>query len=516
MIKEELADRLVALFTGNQRSSGRWDPKTDKMHVEYVPVDAETMDAHLEGITGCGVVPITDDGNCLWAAIDIDNHGSDHDLPINEVDARIHELQLPVIPCRSKSGGIHVYLFLRDPQPAGKIRGIMAEWATKLGYGGSEIFPKQSKLTLREGKMSYGNWINLPYFGGDATVRYAVVDGKRLTTAEFIEHAEQLRLGAPRLRSLMIAEHPEAPPCIQTMLARGVAQGQRNEAMYNIAVYLRKFNPETATTRAEELNQLVFDTPLPRAELKRTINSAMKPEYGYRCGEEVIKQHCDRSTCLTRGCGITNDEAEKYEERQSLPTFSDLAKYLTEPVRWEITIDNVRVFNIGTEDLLDWRVIRKIIADRLTRVVPLIKNNEWERMLAPLMQTARIIETPDDASVNGIIRDRLREFCAKSDLFNRGEDPEDRKVLLRGMPVVQTMDGERCVCFRAQDFVGYLKRTKSEELKGVHLFFAVQGMGVLHKKLRVTKEESCNVWYLPVRTVVQDLGAEPVEFKSDL
>jgi hypothetical protein len=181
-----------------------------------------------------------------------------------------------------------------------------------------------------------------------------------------------------------------------------------------------------------------------------------------------------------------------------------------------LVIEGVRVFNIGTIDLLDWRFIRQLVADRLTRVVPMIKNSEWERMLSPLMQTARIIEAPDDASVNGVIRDRLREFCAKTDLFNRGDDTEERKALLRGMPVVLKMDGERCVMFRGQDFVNYLKRTKTEELKGVNLWFAVQDLGVLHRKVRIGKEDSCNVWYLPVGVVVRDLAAEPVNFETEL
>ena len=133
-----------------------------------------------------------------------------------------------------------------------------------------------------------------------------------------------------------------------------------------------------------------------------------------------------------------------------------------------------------------------------------------------MMQEARIVEAPDDASVNGIIRDRLREFAAKTDLHNRGEDAKDRDGLLRGLPVVQKIDGERCVLFRGQDFVNYLKRTKSEELKGANLFFAVKELGVSHRKVRIGAKESCNVWYLPVRAVVIDLALEPVKFKTDL
>jgi hypothetical protein len=69
--------------------------------------------------------------------------------------------------------------------------------------------------------------------------------------------------------------------------------------------------------------------------------------------------------------------------------------------------------------------------------------------------------------------------------------------------------------FRAQDFVNYLKRTKSEELKGVNLWFAVKDIGVEHKRVRAG-EENINIWYIPVKQVIAFQTAEPVEFEADL
>lgn len=513
-----IESEFLALFAGNDRSSGRWNPQTEKVHTEYLPLDEAAIEAHLTGKVGVGSVPIMDDGTCRWGAIDIDNHGTDEDLPIFDVDRLVTKLGLPLVLCRSKSGGIHAYAFFEQAQPASKVKSLLEVWAEKIGYKGSEIFPKQARLVSRDGKTPFGNWINLPYFREKATMRYAVVDGKKLELQEFIAAAKQRTITSSKIAQITMADHPDAPPCIQMLMVKGIPQGQRNEGMYNVAVYLRKRDPDTAQTEAMALNKTLFTSALPKSELMRTVQSAMKPEYSYRCGEEVIKKYCDRDECLKRKCGITLEEATSADTFDSLPVFTELAKYLTEPPRWEMVVNGVRIFNIDTEQLLDWRAIRRLIADRLTMVVPMIKNQEWERMLQPLMQNVRLIETPDDASVNGIIRDRLREFCAKADLLSRGEVVEDRKAIVRGMPVVQVLDGERCVVFRGQDFVAYLKRTKSEELKGVNLWFAVQDMGVLHKKLRMggRGSEQVNVWYVPVRTVVMELAAEPVEFKSEI
>lgn len=510
-------DRFFALFEGNKRSSGRYDPKRDRAFTEYEPLSEAHIAAHFAGELGAGAVPILDDDTCLWAAIDIDNHDSDEDLPISELDEAIRTKGLPLVACRSKSGGIHAYVFLEKPQSAARIRGFMTQWATMLGHTGAEIFPKQGRLGgTTDGKKQLGNWINLPYFDIEKTLRYAVRDGKVLTLEQFLDLAEGARVTEAQLRALSVSDHPDAPPCIQRIFTHGVPQGQRNEALYNVVVYLRKADPATAEARAQAANQSLFSKPLPKAEFGRTVASAMRPDYGFRCGEEPVRSLCNRDLCLKQKFGITPEDAERLDTVEALPIFSDLVKYISEPVRWEMRIDGVRVTNLMTAQILDWRAMRELIADRLTKIVPMLKGMEWERILGPLMKEARIVETPDDASINGVVRDRLREFAAKADLLSRGEDKEERQALLRGLPVVQIQDGLRCVMFRGQDFVNYLKRTKSEELKGVNLWFAVRDLGVDHCRVRVGSENNINVWYLPVKEVMQGMAAEPIVSKAEL
>lgn len=513
----DVAERFLRLFVGNQRSSGRYDPRRDRAFTEYEPLKLADVKAHLTGTMGAGAVPIQDDNSCTWAAIDIDNHDSDEDIDLAAVDQKIQANKLPLIPCRSKSGGVHVYLFLDSPQPAGRIKALMNGWAAAVGHPGSEIFPKQGMLANgKDGNKQHGNWINLPYMHVAATKRYAMVGGKVLGVEEFVSRAEAMRVGDKALRAMSSADHPDAPPCIQKMYANGVAQGHRNEALYNVVVYLRKASPDGYERLAEDANKSIFSRPLGKSEVSRTIASAGRDAYGYRCNEEPCRSLCDRDSCLKRKFGITPADAERLNAVEAIPPFTDLVKYLTEPVRWEIKIDGLKITNLSTEYLLDWRAMRQVIAERLTKIVPLIKNQEWERILIPLMKQARMVEAPDDSSVTGIIRDRLREFASKTDLTNRGKDLDDRKALMRGMPVVQVYEGDRHVFFRGQDFVNYLKRTRTEELKGVSLWFAVKEVGVAHTRLRAG-DHNINVWYLPVKTVLEHRApVEGPEFKSEL
>ena len=514
------AARLAALFTGNTRSSGRYDPTRDRSWVEFQGLTTDDWVKHLNGDVGCGVVPIQDDDTCIWGVIDCDNHGSDEDLPIADVDVIVRREKMPLIPCRSKSGGIHAYAFFDKPQPAAKVRALLTAWAGKIGYGGHEVFPKQSKLTVgKDGSKNLGNWVNSPYFDVARTMRYAVVEGKPITLTEFLDLAERSKITDVQLRSLSLADHPDAPPCIQHLYQHGVAQGHRNEGMYNIVIYLKKVDPDTADARAHEVNTTIFQKPLPKAELSRTINSALRDNMQYRCEQEPVRSLCKRDDCLKQKYGITPADADRLDTVESLPEFTNLVKFMSEPVRWELTIDGVRITNIDTEALLDWRAIRILIAERLTRVVPQVKNQEWERVLMPMMKAARVVETPDDASVSGVIRSRLREFSSKCDLLNKGADLEDRRALLRGLPVVQqlTIDGipGRYVVFRGEDFINFLKRTKSEELKGVNLWFAVKDI-CQHTKIRAG-DSNINVWAVAVSDIMSHLRVpSQAEFRSEL
>jgi hypothetical protein len=465
-----------------------------------------------------GLVPILDNGTCNWAAIDIDNHGNSEDIPIGPIDINICNKRLPVIACRSKSGGVHVYAFFATPWTGIKAQALMTSFAQTLGFAKAEIFPKQAHLRPGAGAgedKQLGNWLNMPYLGGDATVRYAYRDGRRLGLVEFLDLAEGSRITQAEVYSQIEREHPEAPPCVQRMMAEGVGTGQRNEAMYNMTVYARKAFPKDYTDRAREFNIIVFDKPLPRAELERTIGSAGRPEYRYRCNEEPQKSYCDRPTCLTRACGITPAEGEIEKMLVDLPAFTELVKYVAEPVRWEMKVNGKRMTNIATEVLTDWRKLRLLIAEYLTYLAPMIKAQEWERILSDLMANARIVDVPDDASTAGAVRERLREFASKAENLHKNAVVADRGALLRGLPILADIDGTKQVVFRAQDFAAYLKRSKSEELKGVNTWFAVRELGVETTRMRVTKDKCIHVWMMPY-TEIMDRDVDAPEIKSEL
>ena len=62
---------------------------------------------------------------------------------------------------RSKSGGAHVFIFVKEFVSAKLMRIKLKAIAELLGYHSSEIFPKQDEVLVKEGHL--GSFLNLPY-----------------------------------------------------------------------------------------------------------------------------------------------------------------------------------------------------------------------------------------------------------------------------------------------------------------------------------------------------------------
>jgi putative DNA primase/helicase len=294
---------------GHKREGKRWTAKE--------PVTPELWTEHLAGRAGLGIVPIRDDDTCLWGCGDIDDYSIDH----KKLLAKIAELKLPLVVCRTKSGGAHCFLFGSEPLPAALVRDRLKEWMTGLGFPRIEIFPKQSSLSEGSEDSSNGSWLNLPYFAGDRTTRYGLdpetaasmsiedfltLADANAITVEQLENWEELPAPVEGANDLL----PQGPPCLNTLCGAGVAAGTRNEVMFNLAVYYNKVDPNTALEQSMKASREFFTPPLSPREASITISSALKRDYNYRCKNEPLAGVCVKKTCLTRAFGISNGIAK--------------------------------------------------------------------------------------------------------------------------------------------------------------------------------------------------------------
>ena len=63
---------------------------------------------------------------------------------------------------------------MSDFVEAKKLRNKLVELAGELGYADCEVFPKQ--IEIRADRGDTGNFLNLPYFNGSDSFRYALDD----------------------------------------------------------------------------------------------------------------------------------------------------------------------------------------------------------------------------------------------------------------------------------------------------------------------------------------------------
>ena len=101
-----------------------------------------------------------------------------------------------------------MFCFLKQPTQAKIFREYLTEIAGALGYAKAEIFPKQDSILSERGDV--GNFINLPYFKSEQTMRYAFDDkGKAMNLEQFLDVVEKKRTLVANLENINYGESRE-------------------------------------------------------------------------------------------------------------------------------------------------------------------------------------------------------------------------------------------------------------------------------------------------------------------
>ena len=467
----DLAGAFLARFAGLSRARGRYVIQQDaapgaklvgQAVTERRGPDLEAWRLHLEGRDGLGVVPIRDDDTCLWGAIDVDVYSLD--LP--RLEETVKARALPLTVARTKSGGAHLYLFLAEPVPAERGRARLGEWAGALGYAGTEVFPKQVKLANEN---DVGNWLNMPYHGGEETTRYAIRDGQRLGPAEFLALAAARSLTAEALAAFVLplgagvaARFHEGPPCLQTLATGGFPPGSRNQALFNVAVYLKKRyakGPEDWEQLLMTYNQEFMRPPLPPREVNGIRQSMHKKDYGYRCRDAPINAVCARAACLKREFGVGETAGGVAVE------FGELTKVTCDPPLWLWDVDGLRL-ELRTEDLMSQGAFARACVTRLGKWPGTMKPGAWQILVQSRLDRAATVDPPPEIQRHAEYAQQLAEFLEGCVAV--------RDELLAGNPHYDAAEG--VVRFRLSDFDEQLRRGHLKEDRGdLYLWLTERG-----------------------------------------
>lgn len=446
-----LAEQFEALYRGLQRAHGSYTvgaadaAKAGKMGGKALTLfetpTIEKWQAHLEGKAGIGIVPIDENNQCRWGAIDIDEY---HEGLMETIEQKTRELKLPVICLRTKSGGIHITSFIKEPIDARIVRSKMIEIASALGYANVEIYPKQVALASER---DCGNWLNMPYFDAAQTTRYAVYKNRKLSAEQFLQLATALCCTPEQFIAIALPlsdkHFADGPPCLQTMASLRVAVGGRNDALFAMGIYAKMKNDGGHEWEGmlDEFNNRFFMPPLPSREVQSLIKSLPRKNYFYPCSKPPLVNYCNKALCAKREFGIGHGNTEPSV------TIGKLVKLCTEPPTWIIDVEGVR-FELETEDLMSQAKFSKACVEKINQWPPAIKPDAWRQLVQQKLADVELIEAPKEASPEGRFMWHLEQFCVVS------AGARVREEMLLGKPF--TDNGRHH--FRSEDLMRYLNQ----------------------------------------------------------
>ncbi len=477
----ELAKKFFELFAGLDRAHGTYvtlDKANAKKKVEgravtlTKPVTEALWEAHLDGSgKGLGIIPIMDDANVNWAAIDID----DYELNHIALEEKINKIKLPVVMCRTKSGGAHLYVFFKEPVTAKLARSKLMEWVIALGLGiGTEIFPKQIALA---NKSDVGNWIK--------TTRFAIYKGQKLSAKKFLEYAKVKAISLTQLENFTVelgeGHFNDGPPCLQTLSTSGFPQGTRNMGLFNIGVYCRHKFGDDWQAHMEDMNREFMQPPLGSAEVTQAVKSLSKKTYFYTCDKQPIVQCCNKEICKTRTFGIGGNG-------EDIPvTIGSLVRINSEIPTFFIDVEGVRM-EVTPQDLLMQERFRLLCIEKINKLPTRMKASEWEKIVRDRLDSVEIIEAPRDSGPVGQFQLHLEAFCT-----NRHKARAMDELLL-GKPYANAEDQR--TYFRSVDLMKYLDQQHFRDFKPQKVWALLRDLGATHKQ-EMLKGKCVQCWSIP-------------------
>ena len=481
---------FITYFTGLKRNygfcnidNGYKDPESGKIKFKpgdygwsSSPVLKQDYQDHLEGKKSIGIQPCDDDGMASFGAIDIDpdykNFNASKYLKI------IEENDLPVVPIKSKSGGLHVYVFTKTKIQASEIREFLETLLFSFGLpANTEIFPKQTKLGENaDGKPINGNFINLPYFNKKERVAL-MPNGEEIKYEDFIniiglnlQTKEQLKKIAGDLVKKELTGGPteflDGPPCLQA-ITKELGEGEklpdeRDRFLFNYMVFAKKKYKDNWEKKVLEAgrNYILYDDDWGDAKVLAKIKGWLKDTAGHTCNLDPIAKKCSKIECIKRPFGVASQLSESW------PMLSGLTKidYKPEPEFYiNVSRPNGKVATIhakNVKQIIEQRELKALIAAQIEVVPPPIKSKDFNGMLKDLWSNMDVLKPASGTTPREILFELTKEYL-------NGVQATSHNSFMTGA----VLEEEGYVYFKFQPYFDDLKRNewKKDEQRTSHM-----------------------------------------------
>ena len=485
------AKRLLAAFAGSTNAHGtttvgrigRNGKAEAKSMIVREPLTEDLVQKHIDGERGVGSIPINEENQCRFGALDIDIYDLNHE----ELNGKLRKLGLPLLHCRSKSGGAHLYLFLDQFESAAVVREYLTEFSIILGYSGCEVFPKQDRIISERGDV--GNFINMPYFNAELPQRYCYNDKvEALELDEFLDAVDANAVSLNALEAFKVSKprkhFSDGPPCLQHIFADGPIGEPRNKVGFHACKYFKMKSPDDWQQEFENFNRTLFNPPLASSEVITLVNQHEKKEYGYTCKEEPMRSFCDPVVCATQKHGIGSEEAPDAAK------LGGLTIQLSEPRLYFMDVNGERIV-LRSDELQNQTLWQRACMEQCNIMPPITKPQKWQQTVNALMQQATYLEVPEEGTTRGEFKDLLGAYCTGR---IRALEPQEIEM---GKP--WTEDGvTRFTLVGLSDFLHNRRFTKLNRAQLIQLIRDFGGDDETFSLYRDDgKRKQIRVWYVP-------------------
>lgn len=376
--------------------------KTKIVNVEG-KVDKDLLMQHLEGNFGVGICPVNADGKCYFGVIDIDYYQP----KIKRVLHFIKEYQMPLLPFRSKSGGLHLYLILAKSVSARVMRETLNtinysfSLDTIYGKGKVEIFPKQEKAN------GFGSAITLPYFNADDTYTYLYdLEGNKVEFREALDYIQKKLTSIEEVEKVLEnLPLSDAPPCLQRALLSKEVGGQdtgRNNFLFSFAVYAKKKHGNGFESFVQEVNDN-FECPLEESVVEQLCSSVRNNEYIYKCKDIPCNQFCNKPECRKREFGLGRDKSHFTGiDYGQLYRYQSAEPYYIWKLRLQGQENWADVVFRDEGFLLDQKNFAKMCVRYLNQAPMQVSNNDWYAVLNSILPNIINVEVSVDSDTSSL------------------------------------------------------------------------------------------------------------------
>jgi hypothetical protein len=433
----EKEGKMAASWCGFAVYNKRNPPPKGKEYGDLIPVTKKLYREHLNGGDGLAIAPLTNTGRkrnvCYYAAIDIDIYGVNFTWLVN----RLYHAGFKFAAFLSKSGGLHVYFFFADPEPAAKaietlekiseVYGLERLFVNGKNKGKVEIFPKQSAFTPGN---TNANCLFLPFYNSANKSKQTMLtaEGKLVGIVKALPFIESAFTSVKEINSVLNGlPYNDAPYCVQTILLTGaLAENDgRNNFLFSAAVYLKKKYEDNFRDYLDEMNERL-ETPLEREEVDSVYNSVTAKGFdGYLCGKLPCAGYCDKKLCALREYGAGRRKNNRFT---GADCWGKLSKVMAEEpyYLWEVRINpdddfkTVRVDSV--DDLQNQSVMQKRCWRDLNWAPFRVKDNDWiatvNKAMEGIDERLVSVKKETDTTSMGELRGLFLQFLTHKQIQN--------------------------------------------------------------------------------------------------